>query len=313
MIVSSAPIGGGGLTEPLTLTQTLTTAAAGITFQSGGPTLTNSGTTIAASGALAAANLSGSNTGDVTVTAPGGSSSANGATLSAQALTLTPADGTNPGLLTAGAQTVGGAKTLTGLLTTAAAGVTFTGTGTPNLSAGSSGLTSTTAVAANHFLDTAMQVRLTGVTTQTSAGAQAVLISNQMTDQANALGVDIGLGSALSATNLNTITLLSSGWGLTGGGGGTRPWRVMASGVHRFYNSASNAADVVGQTTLVGGTKAVSTTAVLTGDLIFLQRSAVGGVAGNLTYTISNGVSFTINSDNAADTSTVNWWIIRKV
>lgn len=63
------------------------------------------------SGNISAANLSGTNTGDVTLTAVGSSPSANGASLSGQALTLQPADGTHPGLVTSGAQTLGGVKT----------------------------------------------------------------------------------------------------------------------------------------------------------------------------------------------------------
>ncbi|HUK32705.1 MAG TPA: hypothetical protein VLV86_02275 [Vicinamibacterales bacterium] len=63
------------------------------------------------SGAISASNLSGTNSGDVTLTAVGSSPSANGASLSGQALTLQPADGTHPGLITSGTQTIGGAKT----------------------------------------------------------------------------------------------------------------------------------------------------------------------------------------------------------
>lgn len=46
--------------------------------------------------------------------AVGSSPSANGASISGSTLTLQPADATNPGLLTAGAQTIAGAKTITG-------------------------------------------------------------------------------------------------------------------------------------------------------------------------------------------------------
>lgn len=52
-------------------------------------------------GTISASNLSGTNTGDVTLTAVGASPSANGASLSGQALTLQPADTTHPGVLTA--------------------------------------------------------------------------------------------------------------------------------------------------------------------------------------------------------------------
>lgn len=53
----------------------------------------------------------GSNTGDVTLTAVGAVPGPNGASLTGQALTLQPADGTNPGVVTSGGQTIGGAKT----------------------------------------------------------------------------------------------------------------------------------------------------------------------------------------------------------
>jgi hypothetical protein len=62
-------------------------------------------------GALAASNLSGTNTGNVTLAAVGSAPNANAATLTGQSLVLQPANGTNPGVLTAGTQTFGGDKT----------------------------------------------------------------------------------------------------------------------------------------------------------------------------------------------------------
>lgn len=67
-------------------------------------------------GAISASNLSGTNSGDVTLAAVGSSPNANAASLSGQVLTIQPADGTNPGVLTAGAQTIGGAKTFSGAI-----------------------------------------------------------------------------------------------------------------------------------------------------------------------------------------------------
>lgn len=58
--------------------------------------------------------LAGSNSGDVTLTAVGAAPSANGASLSGQALTLQPADATHPGLVTTGTQAIAGDKTLSG-------------------------------------------------------------------------------------------------------------------------------------------------------------------------------------------------------
>ncbi len=64
---------------------------------------------------ISASNLSGTNTGDVTLTAVGSAPSANGASLSSQALTLQPADDTHPGLMTAsGTQVLGGDKVFLG-------------------------------------------------------------------------------------------------------------------------------------------------------------------------------------------------------
>jgi hypothetical protein len=61
---------------------------------------------------------------------------------------------------------------------------------------------------------------------------------------------------------------------------------------------------------LSGSTTTVNTTAVSTGDLIFMNHSTLGGTPGILTYTISNGISFTITSSlGVSDTGTVIWWI----
>lgn len=67
-------------------------------------------------GTISASNLSGTNTGDVTLTAVGASPNADGASLSGQALTLQPADNSNPGVITAGLQTIGGNKVFTGAI-----------------------------------------------------------------------------------------------------------------------------------------------------------------------------------------------------
>lgn len=67
------------------------------------------------SGTITASNftgtLTGTNTGDVTLAPVGASPNANAASLSGQILTLQPANSTNPGVLTAIAQSIGGIKT----------------------------------------------------------------------------------------------------------------------------------------------------------------------------------------------------------
>lgn len=68
-------------------------------------------------GTISASNLSGTNTGDVTLAPVGASPNANAATLTGQQLNLEPANATNPGVVTTGTQTLAGAKTFSSLLT----------------------------------------------------------------------------------------------------------------------------------------------------------------------------------------------------
>ncbi len=65
-------------------------------------------------GNVTATNLSGTNTGDMTLGAVGASPAAEGASISGQVLTLQPADDTHPGLLTTGQQTLAGEKDFLG-------------------------------------------------------------------------------------------------------------------------------------------------------------------------------------------------------
>lgn len=66
----------------------------------------------------------------------------------------------------------------------------------------------------------------------------------------------------------------------------------------------------MGVATLVAGTIVVNTTMAVTGVRIFLSRFTNGGTLGTLSYTITTGTSFTINSSNILDTSVVNWLIV---
>lgn len=68
-------------------------------------------------GTITASNLSGTNTGNVTLAAVDSAPNANGATLVGQQLNLEPANASFPGVITAGTQTIGGAKTFDSLLT----------------------------------------------------------------------------------------------------------------------------------------------------------------------------------------------------
>lgn len=95
---------------------------------------------------------------------------------------------------------------------------------------------------------------------------------------------------------------------------------VTANSGHLIVNTAgktleikqgSNACAGTGAV-MVAGAVTVSTTAVATGDIILLTKTAAGGTsgAGMPVITISNGVSFTITG-TATDTSTWSWVIIK--
>lgn len=70
--------------------------------------------------------------------------------------------------------------------------------------------------------------------------------------------------------------------------------------------------DFIGSDTLVAGTVTVNNTNITANDKVFVTRSAVGGTPGFLSVSIAAGVSFTITSSNAGDTSTVNYFIVRQ-
>lgn len=65
-----------------------------------------------------------------------------------------------------------------------------------------------------------------------------------------------------------------------------------------------------GNATLVAGTVTVTNTTVTANTIVYLTRKTAGGTIGNLSYTLSAGASFTINSDSASDTSVISYILI---
>ena len=68
-----------------------------------------------------------------------------------------------------------------------------------------------------------------------------------------------------------------------------------------------------GTATLVAGTVTVNTGSVLASSYIFVSRNTPGGTEGHLSAPVASIVantSFVINSSSAADTSTVNWFLM---
>lgn len=108
-----------------------------------------------------------------------------------------------------------------------------------------------------------------------------------------------------SAGNILNVLLLDGNLTLTLGS-----VTLSAAGAKLNIATGSNAS--VGTGTLSGGTATISTTAVTSSSLIFLQDTA-GTITNVGTLTVSSkiaGTSFTVTSTLALDTSTFNWHII---
>lgn len=74
--------------------------------------------------------------------------------------------------------------------------------------------------------------------------------------------------------------------------------------------SAGAVGGVRGEAVLVGGTVTVPKTLITATSTILLSRRLIGGTVGNMSFTRSAGVSFTINSSSGTDTSTIQYFII---
>lgn len=142
-------------------------------------------------------------------------------------------------------------------------------------------------------------------------------------DGAGVNTITIGNGAsantvALGSTNSTSTTVINAGSGdvkVTGSN-----LRIATTGKGLQIKTGA-ATDMAGSAVLVLGTVTVNNTNIATGDLIFLSRIASNGsvTLGVLSYTISNGASFTITSlilgtpasTQTADVSSVAYFIVR--
>lgn len=118
------------------------------------------------------------------------------------------------------------------------------------------------------------------------------------TGTARVLTVDYG-GTSTAALSIP----ITSG-AVTFGGGAVFPAAAPVS-----FTSGTN--QRAGNATMVGGTVTVSNTTVTANTVVMLTRKTSGGTIGTaITYTLSAGTSFTVNSDNILDTSTFSYVLI---
>ncbi len=228
-----------------------------------GCTITNSTGALACTAGITGSNLSGTNTGDITLSAIGATPNANGATLTGQVLNLEPASAAFGGVVTTGTQTLAGAKTFSSLLT-GTAGLTISGgtasintAGTSNTAIGNA--TGTFALTSNGGLNVTTGGALTGVASIDTIGVTATALSftgagTITSNTTNALTLDSGTTGAVNigtGANAKTVTLgttsTTSTTNIQSGTGGI----LLTAGVSgsssqvRIGNSASATPDLL--------------------------------------------------------------------
>lgn len=154
----------------------------------------------------------------------------------------------------------------------------------------------------------------------TKAGKTAIVNTANGLYLASKIGIQFGCNEAgAGAPGTATVANFNSSGRLYLGGNTSATYQLDVSGDvglatagKKFrYKTGSNAC--AGTGTLVGGTATISTTAYATGDFVLIQDTG-GGVVANIgalyISATSTGVSFTVSSSNALDTSTFSWVIV---
>ncbi len=242
---------------------------------------------------LTAPNLSGTNTGNVSFAIAGASPNTSGASLSGQTITLQPADGSNPGLITAGTQSIAGSKTFLSPISGSLLGNATTATSTTNFSG-----------------------NLLGDVTGTQASTVVSLVGGQ-----SAVNVASGSVLANAATNLNTASTIVKRDASGNFTAGTITATLIGNATSTTNFSGSLVGDVTGTqgatvVSLVGGQSATNVAAAtvlanaatnLNTASTIVKRDASGNftagtITANLTGTVTGSSS--LNVLKAGDTMT---------
>ena len=149
----------------------------------------------------------------------------------------------------------------------------------------------------------------TGTAAPVAGNIQIKGTANQISTTGSNGQVLLALPSSITAPGsvTSTTTLTATLGNITATNGNL----VLGTAGNKLSIATGTNASVGTSGALSTGTVTVATTAVTASSKIFLTRAVAGGTLGNLSVgTITAGTSFTITSDQALDTSTVNWLII---
>ena len=140
-----------------------------------------------------------------------------------------------------------------------------------------------------------------------NTGIKTINIAGDSATSANIIKMGTGAGAqtvTIGSTNTTSTLTLNAGSGNINVVGGNLKIATTGKGLQIKTGVVT---DMAGSGVLTAGTQTIANTNIATGDLIFLQRIGVAAstAVGELTYTISNGVSFTVTSKNTADATTL--------
>jgi len=288
-----------------------TTAQSGINLQGGGTTRANfyfdpTVATYGTNGALIVNNVGGSS-GNTLLNPTGGNvgigNNAIPTSLFSVGSTYQFRVNTNGAIVAATGVTSSGTITFSGLAT---AGIVT------NTALGVLGTATTTGIAGSSVVLSTSPTLVTPVIG--AATGTSLSVSEQLTSTIATGTAPLVVSSTTNVANLNASSLNGASFAAPGAiGNTTASTGVFTNLSATKLNIATGANASIGTATLAGGTITVTTTAVATGSIIMVSINTPGGTAGFISVpsaNIINATSFVINSSDAADTSTINWWIV---
>ena len=282
--------GSANITGTATLTNTAVTAG------SYGSSTAIPTFTVDSKGRLTAANTVSIIAGVNTVGAIAGTSNANGATISGTTITLTPADGTNGGVVTNGAQTIAGAKTFASTLN-------VSGATTLSNTLGVSGATTLSTLTASGNTSVGGTLGVAGATTLASAS----ITGNQI------VGGTLGVSGATTLSTLTTSGNASVG-GTFGVAGATTLSSTLTAGTSTLTSLTVTNNETVGGTLGVTGATTLASSLGVTGATT-LSSSLTAGTSTLTSLSVTNNETVggtlgvtgatTLSSLTASGTSTL--------